>query len=367
MMPESPEPAKAGASAPFFTLSLSCCNIAPYLGECFDSILSQSFGDWECVVWLEDSDDGTEGIVNSFAGRDPRIRVFTGPRSGSGSVSRNKAIELARGEYVLFVDGDDLLAPDALRELHDGIARHPGADLYPGAVRKFRHGTGETLALIDNYPARLEREMTGSEATVLQSDFWPNPMLQLTVFRLGFLRDAGIKCVKGLRVEDMEFFPRALYLARRVVPLHKVHYLYRFRANSLITAQPDRPDRLHDDYSLVYRSLLAFYATVSQTGGFDHRVAAFWAKSWISRQMVCKWFRPAVLDAIPRTRRADTLHALFADGFAAFDRLRHAGDMKTRIAGWWIKLFVRHPAMRGCAELFFRTYHNALQRLASPP
>ena len=121
-------------AAPFFSLAVACCDIEPYLGQCLDSILSQPFPDWECILWVEESRDATLDIARAFGARDSRFRVFSGPRTGSCSVSRNKGIELARGEYLLFLDGDDTLAPGALRRIRDRIAARPGADLYPGSL-----------------------------------------------------------------------------------------------------------------------------------------------------------------------------------------------------------------------------------------
>ena len=352
------------ASAPFFTVAVACFNLAPYLGECLSSILSQSFGDWECIAWVEESDDGTEAIARDFAARDPRIHVFTGPRTGSASLARNKGIELARGEYILFADGDDWFSPNAFQQLHDRIAEHPGADMYMGAGRKFRHSSGETVQILDNYPESLVRELTGAEATFLQTDRWPLPMLQLAVFLRAFLLRTGLECIPGLPCEDAEFYPRAIYLAQRVIPLHLRYYQYRLRDNSIMTARKNRIDFFYDRHVITYRSLLAFYGVVSQESGFDRRVAGFWAKAWIGRQIAQEWFRPEAQASVSRKRRADTLQALFADGFAAFDRLRCAGGVKTRVIGWWIKLFVLHPRLRGCADLFFRAYEG-LNRLKS--
>ncbi len=349
---------------PFFTISLSCCNVAPYLDECFDSILSQSFSDWECVVWVEESGDGTPEIVRRRTAGDSRFRVFAGPKTGSCSVSRNKGIELARGEYILFADGDDLFAPDAFPCLRKRMAERPGADLYVGAALKFRHGTNEILGDIDNYPPGLDRELAGPEATLLQSGLWPNPMLQLAVFRREFLQQLGLRCIEGLRGQDMVFFPQALYRARRVVPLHIRHYRYRFRDGSVQASHKRRPGSFHGHHATIYRSLLDFYGAVSREKDFDSRVAACWARSWISRQIAYEWFSPAALDGIPRALREETLAAVFAHGFDSFDRLRRAGGVKTRLVGWWIKLFVLRPAMRGCAECFFRTW-NALHHLVS--
>lgn len=64
-------------------------------------------------------------------------------------------------------------------------------------------------------------------------------MMQMTICRLGFLLESGLQPIDGLRCEDSEFSPRALYRARRVVPLHEPFYLYRIRPKSIMTASPD--------------------------------------------------------------------------------------------------------------------------------
>ena len=85
---------------PFFSIVIPCCDVAKYVGECLDSVKSQPFADWECLVGVEESRDNTEEIVRGYAAEDPRIKVFTGPRSGSCSASRNAALDMASGEYV---------------------------------------------------------------------------------------------------------------------------------------------------------------------------------------------------------------------------------------------------------------------------
>ncbi len=361
MKPSPPE-------APFFTVAASCCNVAPYVRECLDSLVSQPFADWECVVWAEESTDGTEDILHEYAARDPRFRIHAGPRSGGVSASRNKGIELARGEYILFLDGDDYLSPGCLRRLHDAIAASPGADIYPCAIREFDHDSGDTLQTCDSFKRVPSVRMTGPEAILRQTpNWWPSPMLPLYVFRRAFLQEHGLRCLPGIRSEDLEFFPRALYLARSVLPLHECHYQYRFRTGSICgQARTASPDFLYDDRAAVYRSLLAFFARVSARPDFDPRVGACWARAWIATQIAFQWFHPPFFREIPRARRADTLQKLFADGFDAFDRLRRYGDVRTRIVGRWIRMFVRHPRLRGLAEWLFRgqvALHGLKERL----
>lgn len=341
---------------PFFSIIVPCCDVAPYLRECLDSVTNQPFKDWECLLGVEESKDNTEEIAREYAAKDPRFKVFTGPRSGSCSASRNIGIDMAIGEYIIFLDGDDTIAEGSLQRLHDMIANRPGADLYPCAIWVHNELTGKDESLRDNYPSDFREEITGPEATVRTERFTKDvcPMLQLTIFRRQFLIENELKCIKGLRRQDSEFSPRALYLAKRVVPLHEPFYLYRIRQNA-VGSSAKGAGYFHGDWAIIIRSLLAFHAKVSALPGFDMRVSATWGLKW-SSWIFYFWFAPVNVRAIPRARRVETLESLFADGFGDFDVLIRTMPRAKRIAGCWVRAFVRHPSLRGAAELFFRVY-----------
>jgi glycosyltransferase involved in cell wall biosynthesis len=340
---------------PFFSIIVPCCDVEPYVRESLDSVANQPFADWECLIGVETSKDKTEEIVREYVAKDSRFKVFTGPRSGSCSASRNTGIDMATGEYVIFLDGDDTIAEGSLQRLHDKIAAHPGADLYPCAMQVYDDASGKELERRDNYPADFGSELTGPAATVMLGNllFYPCPMLQLTVFRRQFLVDSNLKCVHGLRNQDSEFSPRALYLARRVVPLHEPFYLYRIRTGSVQTAASGRGrGYFYRDWKVILKSLFAFHAVSSKEQGFDRRVAEAWSRTWLSTLFI-KWFSKDFVENVPRQERLDSLKAIFADGLADFDGILRAASRPKRIAGWWVKVFVRHPAMRWLAERFF--------------
>ena len=347
------------AVRPFFSIIIPCCDVEPYLRECLDSVVKQPFADWECILGVEASKDKTEEIVREYVAKDPRFRMFTGPRSGSCSASRNTGTDMAEGEYVIFLDGDDTIAEGSLLRLHDKIAERPGADLYPCAIRMYDGTTGKDLELRDNYPANATQSLTGPEATLLSARHHkgvgpPCPMLQMTVFRRAFLVQYGLKCIPGLRRQDSEFSPRALYLAKQVVPLHEPFYLYRCRAGS-VSSSARGGGYFHRDWAIILRSLFEFHAAASREDGFDSRLSGCWARQWLSL-VAYFWFAPENVRLIPRTRRVETLREMFSNGFDDFRRLLSASTAARRVAGWWIRAFVRHPAMRPAAEWFFRLY-----------
>lgn len=343
---------------PFFSIIMSCCNVEPYIREAMDSVFRQSFTDWECICGIEDSKDSTETILREIAASEPRIRLFNHPRSGSCSATRNIGLDMAQGEYVIFLDGDDTIAEESLVRIAEKIKARPDADLYPCVIVAYKEGTDDR-EIRENYPPEISpEEMTGPESIAFfeKNEINPCPMLQLTVFRRLFLVEHDLKCIYGLRRQDSEFSPRALYLARRVVPLHEPFYLYRMNPNS-VSFSARGAGYFHKDWAIILHSLLSFYAKVSRGSDFDRRVEIFWQKQWCSL-IFYFWFAPKHIRDIPRSERMETLNLLFSEGFGDFDALLKSASFSKKVAGWWVRAFVRHPSMRGAGELFFKVFFS---------
>jgi glycosyltransferase involved in cell wall biosynthesis len=320
------------------------------------SVINQPFKNWECLIGIETCKDRTEEIIHEIIDGDDRFKIFTGPRSGSCSASRNTGIDMAQGEYVIFLDGDDSISEGALQRLHDKIEVHPGADLYPCAIQVFNENTGKNEELRDNYPLDSPPVMTGTEATLLisRNRKHPEPMMQLTICRRVFLINNNLKCIYGISGQDREFSPRALYLAKQVVPIHEPFYIYRKRLGSVMTTL-SKERHLHDQ-AIIHRSLLAFHASMCQQQDFDCRLTACWAISWIS-WIFYMWFSPKQMDTVPREIRLKSLNMLFQDGFDNLNALLKNASRTRKIAIWWLIAFIRHPTLRLIAEYFFRFYY----------
>lgn len=113
---------------PKFSLIVPVYRIEEYLPKCIDSVLAQTCQDFELLLIDDGSPDGCGKICDDYAARHPdRIRAVHQPNGGAGA-ARNHGIRLSRGEYLLFVDGDDYLSPDFLAALTGVIEKTP-ADL----------------------------------------------------------------------------------------------------------------------------------------------------------------------------------------------------------------------------------------------
>lgn len=347
---------------PFFSIIMPCCDVEPYIGEAMNSVMKQSFGNWECICGIEDSKDRTEPTLRELAASEPRIWIFNHPRSGLCSATCNIGIDMAQGEYVIFLDGDDTIAEESLARIHDKITARPGADLYPCVIVAYKEGSDER-EIRENYPPELSpTEMTGPESIVFfgKNRITPCPMLHLTVFRREFLKEHNLKCIYGLRRQDSEFSPRALYLARRVVPLHEPFYLYRLNQSSVSFSARDA-GYFHKDWVVILQSLLSHYVKVSAEPDFDKRVGTFWQIQWFLL-ILYFLFASKQIKAIPRPKRLETLNQLFSSGFESFNALLKSASFSKKVAGWWIRAFVRHPSMCGAGELFFKMYFSLSER-----
>jgi glycosyltransferase involved in cell wall biosynthesis len=107
---------------PFFSIIIPTYNRAHIIKRPIDSILAQTFKDWELIIVDDGSTDDTKEIIESY--KDPRIR-YVWQENQERSASRNHGIELAKGEWICFQDSDDEYLPEHLQVLYDGIQTHP--------------------------------------------------------------------------------------------------------------------------------------------------------------------------------------------------------------------------------------------------
>ena len=96
------------------SIIVTCYNYAAYLQACLESVLQQSYSNWECIIIDDGSTDHTGKLAKSFVDLDSRFRYVYQQNQGV-AVARNTAIELITGDYIQFLDGDDLLEIDKLK------------------------------------------------------------------------------------------------------------------------------------------------------------------------------------------------------------------------------------------------------------
>lgn len=216
-----------------FSIIVPVYNVERYLPECLDSILRQGFSDFEVICIDDGSTDGSPGTLEMYAHRDPRIRVIHKANAGVGA-ARNTALSYTSGDYVLFVDSDDVIDSDWLRDIHavidrfdPDIVRVGFENWYGGAVPKVRHGSEIECRLI--------------EGAALRDEWWKAIVKDgCMAWRLVIRRERLGVVRFGVRIkifEDILFAYSIIFNASRVVLTNADGYFYRKDREGTLTSR----------------------------------------------------------------------------------------------------------------------------------
>jgi len=143
--------------SPRVSIIIPCYNYGRFLPETLDSVRQQSFGDWECLVVDDGSEDDTAGIVKRMNAIDGRILYIRQANQGQPT-ARNTGLGKASGHYIQFLDADDLLAPGKLGIQVGYLDSHPETGIVYGKARYFESGARDRLFL-DRWGDRMTEWM----------------------------------------------------------------------------------------------------------------------------------------------------------------------------------------------------------------
>lgn len=155
---------------PQISVVIPTYNRAHLIGQTIDSVLAQGFEDFELIVVDDGSTDSTRGVVNRY--EDPRIRYVYQDNAG-GPAARNNGASQGRAQYLIFLDSDDILWPDALTWLIEEACRHPEAGLIGGGYQYIN----ETGQVIGTYEPWLFGEQLDLKRWLLDCPFIPSATL----------------------------------------------------------------------------------------------------------------------------------------------------------------------------------------------
>lgn len=135
------------SDAPLVSLNVPAYNASRYVGQAMESLLTQSFRDFELIAIDDGSSDATGEILESFARRDPRVRVESRPNRGI-SATRNELLGRSRGRWIAILDADDLARPERLERQLRYLREHPDV-LCVGSGYELIDSEGRRLLRVD--------------------------------------------------------------------------------------------------------------------------------------------------------------------------------------------------------------------------
>ncbi len=226
-------------TAPVVSVIVPVYNMEPFLEECLDSLIGQTFRDIEILCIEDDSTDASLSILLRYAERDDRIAVIQEENAGL-SAARNTGVRHARGKYLYFIDSDDLLDTEALETLVERADRD-GLDLLEFDAESFlSDDSGEKF--FADYRSNYIRKYsypgvwTGPQlmAKMRQTDEYRTPVWQYFI-RRDLVEKHQIRFLQGILHEDNAYTFRLFLNAERAGHLGRPFYKRRIRAESIMT------------------------------------------------------------------------------------------------------------------------------------
>ena len=192
---------------PFLSFIVLSYNYDTYIRQCLDSILAQTFQDFEIIVVDDCSTDSSVQVITEY--NDPRIRLICNQHNLGGPASYNLAIDKARGEWFVNLDADDWIAPDKAEAQIALLEKHPELDIIGSWVyfvdsRGQAHPKDEELSRFANCSHDFNRPETWLGQNMLCRS---STMVRRTAHNLIGYADAGM-----VRAPDYELWTRALSL-----------------------------------------------------------------------------------------------------------------------------------------------------------
>ena len=215
--------------APLISVIVPIYKVEPYLRECVDSILGQTHGTLEVILVDDGSPDACPAICDEYAARDARVRVIH-KTNGGLSDARNVGLDVARGEWVGFVDSDDVVEP-TMYEVLLSCAQKAHAQIAVCNFAEFNDGPDAEMLWTRGVKSRME--LTGREACCLlmvddelQNYAW-NKLYAARLWE-------GVRFPVGQKYEDVNTTYKLVEKAERVVLIPDALYGYRLREDGIV-------------------------------------------------------------------------------------------------------------------------------------
>ena len=231
---------EAYVPAPKTSVVIPVYNTREYLADCLDSVLAQTQEEIEVILVDDGSTDGSLEIERAYADRDSRVRIIQQPNLRQGT-ARNRGLMEARGEYVYFMDSDDLIVPEHFETCYQACKEF-NLDFVTFETAGFKDDPA--IERPDLFRELIDRRGVVEEEVVDGVTFWrrcfPRGMMPficwLEYFDRSFLLENDLRFVEGIYFEDNDWIVRVFLAAKRIkfVPL-KLHR-YRSRPGSNVHA-----------------------------------------------------------------------------------------------------------------------------------
>ena len=204
-------------------------NVEKYLGECVESILQQTYIDFEMILVDDGSPDNSPALCEAYAEMDSRVRVVH-KQNGGLSDARNAGLVVAKGDYVIFVDSDDFwVGKDSLQQLMEVVDAHPECDFISFNCSYYYQNTNTYKKWVAfDVKLAIPADKDTAMRSLVASGTMPMSAWLKVISRKSLL-DMGLVFQKGILSEDIPWFIDLLEGCKKCMFVN--HYIYAYRQN----------------------------------------------------------------------------------------------------------------------------------------
>lgn len=231
-------------SKPIFSVVIPVYNVDKYLSRCLTSVLSQSFKNFEVICINDGSTDKSLAILNEYAEKDSRFKVISQANQGQG-VARNNGIDLANGEYIVFVDPDDFIDSSSLEIIYDKFKQTNVDIVQFDYVSCKENGEFCRNEVFNNQLKKYFHCLVKDNEIYNWSKFPKNNLQDMWMsvwnkaYKTDFIKSNNIRMAPNKNGEDHIFSISANLLANKILYLNKPLYYYRTRVDSAVNTASD--------------------------------------------------------------------------------------------------------------------------------
>lgn len=248
---------------PFFSIIMPVYNAAKYIEKAIQSVLAQSYHDFELIVIDDGSQDGSVQICQEYAQKDHRIYVLQMDKNSGASAARNKGIGKASGKYITFVDADDQITAEWLKKAHEELSSQEISCLKMGVIEEYvdqkDHVVYSRYCRPEGgnfkHPEEIKKEIVSMESIPVFGYLWNG------FYLTSLIKEHQILINEDYRVnEDFDFNIRYFKYCRVLKCCGYCGYHYIKRLNHSLSSE-----QKHYSYVVQMtkiKSLLALYADI---------------------------------------------------------------------------------------------------------
>lgn len=220
-------------SLPLVSIIIPCYNGEAFIENTLKNVSEQSYSNWECIIVDDGSKDDSKGVIQNFIANDSRFLYHFQENKGL-SGSRNTGIDLCKGDYIYFLDADDLIAACTIEELVRLLT--PEIDIVFG---KTAITDGQNKKIINylehNLPTKTKLENNSKQLIPLVLENKISCVAHNRLYKKNFLTTNGLKFKDGLLHEDEIWFFETLFYANAIILNDTPTYFYNTGNQSSIT------------------------------------------------------------------------------------------------------------------------------------